>query len=541
MPLGGLGKVKSKAANLRADRRVLFLLCVRMNTKEKLRINYKFPLRLTVLVLTILALVLSQTQVLAPVAQAQESLAHSLSALARDLPQRLETPAAISDQDPEASPPAAEAASKSDDQETETQQPRKNLAAQDPSRDRTIAELTPEEKLADYEAFWDIIENAYPMLGYLRRNGVDPDALKAAYQEGVLNLETREDWLAYFQQIVNDLTLGGKDVGHLSAVSLGNNLLNADYQSYCFYLAEYPDDPWLDMMDEVFENPHVLGFYNLQEEKREPGVAPIIDIPDNLYTEFHPEANWAYLYINSFLNQNMDDQDILANFFMETEAQGIKNVVIDLRDNQGGYNDYWLLNIVAPNITKPLQVENFGLYKESPWTQGCLDYYASSTFEEDLAELKEAGPLPTLIFNWNRRTEPLPEMPNLVKEDVEDLDKIFQETIYISPSTEEPLYTGKFWILSDPWSYSASEYFISFAKRTGFAKIVGEESGGDGSCVVTLYNALPGSGLIVRYNALYGLNPDGSPNEDQATQPNFPIAEGQDALDLAVQLINEGE
>ncbi len=467
-----------------------------MVTKNKQALIFKFSFRLLVLILTLLALVFSQSQVLAPVVQAQAA---------------------------------------------ETMPTRKNLAAQDPSRERSIAELTPEEKQADYEAFWDIIENAFPMLGYLRRNGLDPEALKAEYQEGILDLASREDWLAYFQKLVKDLTLDGKDVGHLSIVNLGNDLLNADYQSYCFYLAEYPDDPWLDMMGEVFENPHVLGFYNLEEEEREPGAEPFIDIPDNLYTEFHPEDNWAYLYINSFLNQNMEDEDILDNFFAETESQGIGNVVIDLRDNQGGYNDYWLLNIVAPNITKPLQVENFGLYKESPWTQACLDYYASSTFEEDLMELKEAGPLPTLLFSWNRRTKALPEMPNLVQEDIQDLDKAFQETIHISPSTELPLYTGKFWILSDPWSYSASEYFISFAKRTGFAKIVGEESGGDGSCVVTLYNALPESGLIVRYNALYGLNPDGSPNEDQATQPDYPIEPGQDALDLALQLIQEGE
>ncbi|MDD7400962.1 MAG: S41 family peptidase [Clostridiales bacterium] len=469
-----------------------------MTTNQTLKVQAHFFWRRALLILTILALCLGQSFLPAPRVLAQEK-------------------------------------------ETETKAPRVNLAAQDPARNRSIAELTPEEKLADYAAFWDIIYDAYPMLGYLRRQGVDPEALKDQYEQGVLGLSTRADWLAYFQRIITDLTMGGKDVGHLSAVGLSNYLLNADYQSYCYFLAEYPDDPWLDMMGEVFENPHVLGFYNLVEEEREPGVEPHIDIPDNLYTEFHPEADWSYLYINSFLNQNMDDQDILADFFMETEGQGIGNVIIDLRDNEGGYNDYWLLNIVAPNIKKALQVENFGLYKESPWTQACLDYYASSTYEEDLVELKEAGPLPTLIFSWNRRPDPLPRMPKLVKEDIDDLEEAFQETIRIAPSTDQPLYTGKIWILSGPLSYSASEYFISFAKRTGFAKIVGEESGGDGSCVVTLYNALPESGLIIRYNALYGLNPDGSPNEDQATQPDFPIAEGQDALNLAVELISKGD
>lgn len=519
-----------------------------MQKSPKTTLTYKIFLRITALILVCLALLGSQIQFLVPVAQAQESLVASLSNLARDLPAGRSREGESSSQakSPAASQldlPAAEAdttAQETQDTKEEARPTRVHLAAQDPARLRSIAELSPEQKQADYEAFWDILENSFPMYDYLLRKGVDAQALKEIYREAVPNLVDKEAWLAHFQSLVAELTQG-EDVGHLSVLSQGNRLLNADYQSYCFYVQEYPEDPWIDMMATVFENPHVLGFYGLEEEKREPGVAPIIEIPDNLYTELHPEADWAYLYINSFLSQNPDDPDILWDFFEEVEAADIGHIIIDLRDNQGGYNDYWLLNIVAPNIRDALHVKNFGLYKDSPWTQPYLDYYAGSTFEEDLAELKKAGPLPTMIFNWNRRSEPLPQMPKLIKEDVANLPLAFQETIYVSPSTEEPLFTGKFWLLSDVWSYSASEYFISFAKRTGFAQIVGQESGGDGSCVVTLYNALPESGLVIRYNALYGLNPDGSPNEDQATLPDYPIAEGQDALALALQLINQGE
>lgn len=295
-------------------------------------------------------------------------------------------------------------------------------------------------------------------------------------------------------------------------------------------------------MDTIFQNPYVHGFYDLREEVREPGApAPFLDVPENLWIEYNPDYDYAYVKINSFLNQNPADGDILQSFFLEAQGLGIGNIIIDIRGNGGGYNDYWLMKIISPNISEPLAVTNYGLFKESKWTEPYLSYYVGSTYEEDLAEYKSEDEYPTLIFNWNEAEDGLPELPELKEEEVEDLEGVLEENIRIAPSFAEPLFKGQFWILSDGRSYSASEYFISFAKRTGFATVVGEESAGDGSSVITLYNALPNSGLLFRYNAIYGLNSDGTNSEMYASKPDIEIQAGEDAFYKVLDLIAENK
>lgn len=405
---------------------------------------------------------------------------------------------------------------------------------------RTVAEMTAEEKERDYEAFWDIIENGYPFAGLLLADGVDFEGLKEAYYDRVYELYDNISWENFFAEIVDVLLAGYGDLGHLSVMEQGSRLLNSDFQSYCYYLAEYPDDPWLGMYQDVFTNPHVHGFYQLEEEEREPGgPPPFLDMPDNLHIEYNAAADYAYVKIDSFLNQNPEDADRLEEFFMEAEAEGIQNVILDIRSNGGGYNDYWLMNIVSPNIQKVLEVTNYGLYHASDWTKPSIDYWGGgNTYEEELEAYGSEDEYPTLIFSWHEsEDDKLPEMPALDKKAIKDLTQVFEEHIRIAPCFDEPLFSGKFWLLSDDLSYSASEYFISFAKRTAFASVVGEESAGDGSCVVTLYNALPESGLLIRYNAIYGLNSDGSNSELFASKPDYEIAPGEDAFYKTLELI----
>lgn len=406
------------------------------------------------------------------------------------------------------------------------------------ARLRTVADLTLEQKESDYDRFWDILETSYPMYDYLIRHGAHPDELKADRRGDLAGITDNRMWYEFFREIVEELEGDLGMTGHLGPIPAGQRLFEADYQTFAYMQEHTPDDPWTSMQREVFTNPHVLGYYDLKKEDVPQDEPPLLIIPNNVQTSFHPEEDYAYLYIATFINQDPKDGPMIKEFFEQAEAQGIKNVVIDIRGNQGGYNNYWLMNIVSPNITEPLEVENIGLYKRSEYNKEYVDYYTASTYEEDFEKIRKEGKLPTLIFSWNRRDRhPLPPMPKLVESDVEHLDGAFLETIRIDKSYDKPLYSGKFWILSDPVSYSASEYFISFAKRTGFASIVGQESAGDGSCVVTIYNDLPESGLVIRYNALYGLNPDGSCSEEHATAPDFEVKEDEDALQYCLDLI----
>ena len=410
---------------------------------------------------------------------------------------------------------------------------------------RPLSSLTAAERAEDFHNFWDILRNAYPMLPYLERKGAQADEVEAEYAERLNELALSDDpqsSINFYAEQIRRLEGAEGMVGHLSVVGLSNDLLNSDYQTYCYMKKQQQSDPWQQMMSIFFENPAVLQFYQLKKEAREDeSKPPSMKIPNNLSFMSNAAENWAYVAIHSFLNDRNDDKAPLRDFFVSSEKLGIRNMIVDLRGNLGGYNDYWLNNIVAPNIRQPLQIENIGLYQENYRTRPFMAYYASTSFEEDMAAMLEAGPLPSLIFNWNRRERKLPPLPALVESDVSGLDKAFQETIRVDKTEEQPLFTGQFWLLCDRDSYSASEYFLSFAKRTGFARIVGEESGGDGSCVVTIYSLLPNSGLLLRYNVLYGLNPDGSCSEEHATAPDVPVTPGEDALSRCLELIKEAQ
>ncbi len=410
---------------------------------------------------------------------------------------------------------------------------------------RPLSSLTAAERAEDFHDFWDILRNAYPMLPYLERKGAQADEVEAEYAERLNELALSDDpqsSINFYTEQIRRLEGTEGMVGHLSVVGLSNDLLNSDYQTYCYMKEQQQSDPWQQMMSSFFENPAVLQFYQLKKEAREDeSKPPSMKIPNNLSFMSNAAENWAYVAIHSFLNDRNDDEAPLRDFFVSSEKLGIRNMIVDLRGNLGGYNDYWLNNIVAPNIRQPLQIENIGLYQENYRTRPFMAYYASTSFEEDMAAMLEVGPLPSLIFNWNRRERKLPHLPALVESDVSGLDKAFQETIRVDKTEEQPLFTGQFWLLCDRDSYSASEYFLSFAKRTGFARIVGEESGGDGSCVVTIYSLLPNSGLLLRYNVLYGLNPDGSCSEEHATAPDVPVTPGEDALSRCLELIKEAQ
>ena len=88
-------------------------------------------------------------------------------------------------------------------------------------------------------------------------------------------------------------------------------------------------------------------------------------------------------------------------------------------------------------------------------------------------------------------------------------------------------FAGRIWVLVDESVYSASESFAMFCQQTGFATLVGRQTGGDGIGIDPVYLQLPNSGILVQYTPLFGLNPDGSSNEEVGTTPDL-VSPGQE-------------
>ena len=58
--------------------------------------------------------------------------------------------------------------------------------------------------------------------------------------------------------------------------------------------------------------------------------------------------------------------------------------------------------------------------------------------------------------------------------------------------------------------YSSAEQFVYFCKATGWATVIGRQTGGDGVGFDPALYRLPDSGLLFRFSIVAGENPDGS-------------------------------
>ena len=92
-------------------------------------------------------------------------------------------------------------------------------------------------------------------------------------------------------------------------------------------------------------------------------------------------------------------------------------------------------------------------------------------------------------------------------------------------------------MLIDSSNYSASDAFASFCKATGFARLVGETTGGNGRGGQPYTFALPNSGLLVYFDPYFSLNTDVSCNAIAGTRPDIETKAGMTALETCLEAI----
>ena len=115
-----------------------------------------------------------------------------------------------------------------------------------------------------------------------------------------------------------------------------------------------------------------------------------------------------------------------------------------------------------------------------------------------------------------------------------------ESVLHVSPGNYRAPFEGRIWLLVGPQVYSASESFAVFCKETDFAKLMGEQTGGDGiGSLDPVFLQLPNSGILVQYTMMYGLNPDGSSSEEAGTTPDILSDGSEDPLVTALREIEK--
>jgi hypothetical protein len=206
------------------------------------------------------------------------------------------------------------------------------------------------------------------------------------------------------------------------------------------------------------------------------------------------ENQVAYLKVKSMSNRTLkSDGEKILEFY-----KSIKNypyLVIDIRGNGGGTDNYWQSNIVEPLI--------------------------SETISSAIAMTYKGNYIKPFLRGRGITTKPIDKLP----EEFKSKYASSMERFTASSRTVKPKNTvgfkGKIYLLVDDFVYSSSESFAAFCKTTDFAKLVGTTTGGDGIGIDPCVMALPNSGLVVRFSLDMGIASDGTVNEKAHTKPDI--------------------
>lgn len=369
-------------------------------------------------------------------------------------------------------------------------------------------ELTTQEKLEDFEYLFEILSENYPNLGVnYRMNGVnwldEKESFKAEIEK------TRDD--LHFQTVIH------KTVSRLN--NDHTHLLTRDFfaMAYSVYTdPEYEefDKPWAD----VLKDEKVLNFYgyakantsaNRPVQSHSPAFRSQVIVPDEV----------AFLRINSMDHGRIEeDGEEIRNFLME--VKDYNKLIIDIRGNVGGDATYWMKNVVPPLINKRLSVDNYLFIRGN---------YSQPFYEAKHMKLRPIGELDDYMRE---------KIPDEIKTDFD-----FYATHNVTIEPLDPVgFQGKIYLLVDKNVYSAAEHFASFSKDTGFAKLIGENTGGDGIGVDPLLFSLPNSGMVIRYTGLLALNGDGTIHAETGIIPHVQLDArvGTFEKDIAIQyVVNE--
>lgn len=167
-----------------------------------------------------------------------------------------------------------------------------------------------------------------------------------------------------------------------------------------------------------------------------------------------------------------------------------------------GSETYFIENIVAPLANRKLSVENYCFVRGGEY---CMDFYDNRFGLNNIKQTKTIGQEKLAHFP--------PEIP-------ENFEHYFICDRTVLP--KNPVgFKGRIFLLVDRSVYSSAEAFACFCKYSGFATLVGENTGGDGLGIDPVLFPLPHSGFVLRFSSVLALNPDGTANEEVSTKPDI--------------------
>jgi hypothetical protein len=213
----------------------------------------------------------------------------------------------------------------------------------------------------------------------------------------------------------------------------------------------------------------------------------------------------GYIRIKTFGGNFLEKDGKKIRTFLERAQGKYRKLIIDIRNNPGGWPSHFDNNLIRPLIREPIR------YKQ---ITGVRRKFLVETKQSYLEHVRDGA----WIINMEE-TDP-PEGFN------SDEWTFYEFTREFAPSNSYN-FTGDVYILINGGAGSAAANYADIVKRTNIATLVGQNTGGSAStCYGPVMVRLPESGMIFMLEADLLINPDGSYNEITGTKPDIELPPG---------------
>ena len=384
--------------------------------------------------------------------------------------------------------------------------------------------ISAEKMKADYEYFWDFIYNGYPFTEVCERRGVDLEQIKQTGYRYLSDPMMQHGYYFFYKDLCRKIT-GNRYIGHLYP---------SDYFDYKKIFkqttAQAPLRGQEVLIDNFYSNMPQLGafvdknamLYADNFNNRKPPLMGSRKYSKPFIQMIKPDYI-AYIEIKSFLTTEVEEKQeylkVLEDFFIETA--NYKHIIIDIQNNGGGYIENYEA-IISPNIKENLTIVSYGLYNKNKYTDIYLGMFLNYN---DVKKIKKN------------------EVPNIENCGTVRNDKAYRLKEIIVPRSimgYKPCEDKKFWLLVSSDSYSGADRFADVCKRTGFATVIGTNTGGAGTNGESpMYIVLPNSGLLIKFDFMYGLTDDGYCTDEFGTAPDIYNLPGKSALGTCLETIRK--
>ena len=379
--------------------------------------------------------------------------------------------------------------------------------------------------LRDFDYMVAVIEENYTNFGiHQRRSNIDVNEILASGREALVDKGIFGMWGFNFYEFLHFEVLSHVP-SHLGGTPswIYEFWINSikRYPAGVNYTVSAVQQRRLD----VFMSPSVIRAYGevTVDLENNYGFEPY---PNNVIMRIYADESKAYLAFSWFPGTNIEyDRQTLLDFFKEISY--LHHLVIDLRNNPGGYTGYFSSLVIAPNINEKKSIEVFGFF-----SGGAKSLSQMNAFVEDMYAIHnvliDIMPICQMLESYN--------LPYFNKYDLQWLDYGYKHIYIAEPFFEDALFDGKIWILTNRRTESAAELAAVISKYSGFATIVGEPTNGFFGGVIN-YVALPFSGFLLRYPVVYKTDSYGRAFYEFGVIPHFHIDEDEDAFEVVRLMI----